>query len=456
MVERLQLFQRVCEGVQHAHQKAVLHRDLKPGNVLVADVDGTPLPKIIDFGVAKATTQKLTEKTMYTAMGQLIGTPEYMSPEQAELTGEDVDTRTDVYSLGVILYELLVGALPFESTELRKAGFEGIRKMIREEDPPRPSTKLSTLGEKTTEIAAHRRSGPKRLSSQLKGDLDWIVMRCLEKDRNRRYGSPQELGQDIGRHLNYEPVQAGPPSAGYKARKFVRRNRLAVGIGAAAMIVLVGFTAMTVIQSSRIAAERDRANQEAEASERVSSFLAQMFADVDPYRMGSSIFDSLTLRARESRNAARGPSDGPDEPVEELRALLLTVNRSDLARDLLDEEILNPDGQSRTGRHFACTGSAGRIREPALFGRRSPSPRPGERSSGHGGVTLSTGSDAALPVALRGNVCRVRGVSRDSGIPIGNGAPPDAFRPQGVRGRPRPSGQTGEGGLARHTGPLDS
>jgi non-specific serine/threonine protein kinase/serine/threonine-protein kinase len=181
LVERLQLFQRVCEGVQHAHQKAVLHRDLKPGNILVADVDGTPQPKIIDFGVAKATTQKLTEKTMYTAMGQLIGTPEYMSPEQAELTGEDVDTRTDVYSLGVILYELLVGALPFESKELREAGFEGIRKIIREQAPPRPSTRISTLGEKTTAIAAQRRSGPKRLSSHLKGELDWIVMRSLEK-----------------------------------------------------------------------------------------------------------------------------------------------------------------------------------------------------------------------------------------------------------------------------------
>ena len=147
-MERLRLFQQVCEGVQHAHQKAVLHRDLKPSNVLVTDVDGKPHPKIIDFGVAKATTQRLTEQTMYTALGQMIGTPEYMSPEQAELTGEDVDTRTDVYSLGVILYELLAGALPFEPQELRaKAGFEGLRKLIREQDPPRPSTRVSTMGE---------------------------------------------------------------------------------------------------------------------------------------------------------------------------------------------------------------------------------------------------------------------------------------------------------------------
>jgi non-specific serine/threonine protein kinase/serine/threonine-protein kinase len=339
MVERLQLFQRVCEGVQHAHQKAVLHRDLKPGNILVADVDGKPLPKIIDFGVAKATTQKLTEKTMYTALGQLIGTPEYMSPEQAELTGEDVDTRTDVYSLGVILYELLVGALPFEPKELRKAGFEGIRKMIREEDPPRPSTRLSTLGEKTTQVAQQRATGPKRLSSQLKGDLDWIVMRCLEKDRNRRYGSPQELGQDVRRHLNYEPVLAGPPSAGYRARKFVRRNRLGVGISAVAAVVLAGFTAMTMVQSSRIAAERDRANQEAEASERVSEFMAEMLADVDPERFGNAIHDDLRERVAQSLQE-RGTDDREAE-LQQFDRAIERVNLADFAREILDTEMLN-------------------------------------------------------------------------------------------------------------------
>jgi non-specific serine/threonine protein kinase/serine/threonine-protein kinase len=326
-VQRLELFQRVCEGVQHAHQKAVLHRDLKPSNILVADVDEKPLPKIIDFGVAKATTQKLTERTMYTAMGQLIGTPEYMSPEQAELTGEDVDTRTDVYSLGVVLYELMVGALPFEPRELRKAGFEGIRKMIREQDPPRPSTKLSTLGEQTTQIAQCRATGPKRLSSQLKGDLDWIVMRCLEKDRNRRYGSPQELGQDVRRHLEHEPVLAGPPSPAYRAKKFVRRNRLGVSVAAAALIVLVAFTAMTVVQSRRIATERDRANQEAEASERVSAFLAEMIGDINPHRLGNTLFKRLRTRVAE-------------EQRDEIDRFLFGVNRADVASHLLREEIL--------------------------------------------------------------------------------------------------------------------
>jgi serine/threonine protein kinase/tetratricopeptide (TPR) repeat protein len=314
--ERLELFQRVCEGVQHAHQKAVIHRDLKPSNILVADVDGKPQPRIIDFGVAKATTQKLTEKTMYTAMGQLIGTPEYMSPEQANLTVEDIDTRSDVYSLGVILYELLAGALPFEPTELRKAGFEGILRLLREKDPPRPSTKVSSLGERTTEVAANRRTEPRRLVSQLRGDLDWIVMRSLEKDRNRRYASPQELAQDIGRHLQHEPVLAGPPSPIYRARKFLRRHRgnaifagsvivllmvlgaifAAFGFMTVLVVVLVAFgITMSVMfgaqraERMRADRERDRAVREAETTAQVTATLEEMLASVDPTKSGRDV-----------------------------------------------------------------------------------------------------------------------------------------------------------------------
>ena len=257
--ERLDLFMQVCEGVQHAHQKAIIHRDLKPSNVLVSEQDGKRLPKIIDFGVAKATAQKLTEKTMFTELGVLIGTPEYMSPEQAELTGEDVDTRTDVYSLGVILYELLVGALPFDSKDLRSGGYEGIRKKIREEEPHKPSKRLSTLGDKSTESATCRRVDLPTLQRQLRGDLDWITMRALEKDRSRRYGSPMEFAADIERYLKHEPVLASPPSAIYRTRKFVRRHRAGVAVVATGLLVLVAFAATMTVQARRIALERDRA-----------------------------------------------------------------------------------------------------------------------------------------------------------------------------------------------------
>jgi non-specific serine/threonine protein kinase/serine/threonine-protein kinase len=210
--ERLKLFMQVCEGVQHAHQKAIIHRDLKPSNVLVSIQDGKAVPKIIDFGVAKATAQRLTEKTVFTQLGVLIGTPEYMSPEQAEMTEQDVDTRTDVYSLGVMLYELLVGALPFDPKELRSGGYDGIRRKIREEDPPRPSTRLSTLGDRSAESAKCRQVDLPSLQRQLRGDLDWITMKALEKDRTRRYGSPMELAADVERHLEHRPVLASPPS----------------------------------------------------------------------------------------------------------------------------------------------------------------------------------------------------------------------------------------------------
>ncbi len=228
--ERLELFSHVCEGVQHAHQKAIIHRDLKPSNILVAIQDAVPVPKIIDFGVAKATAQSLTERTMYTELGMLIGTPEYMSPEQAEMSGQNVDTRTDVYSLGAILYELLVGALPFDPKELRRAGFDEIRRKIREQDPPKPSTKVSTMGEDSTTQAHNRRMERPALIRQLKGDLDWITMKALEKDRTRRYGSPAELAADIDRYLHHQPIVARPPSTVYKAKKFVRRHRVGVGV----------------------------------------------------------------------------------------------------------------------------------------------------------------------------------------------------------------------------------
>jgi non-specific serine/threonine protein kinase/serine/threonine-protein kinase len=210
--DRLRLFLHVCEAVQHAHQKGIIHRDIKPSNILVTIEDQEAVPKVIDFGVARAVSQPLTDRTFHTEQGQLIGTPEYMSPEQVDLSNQDVDTRTDVYSLGVVLYELVAGVLPFDPQTLREHGIDGARKVICEEEPQTPSTKLSrTSVEESTESAQRRRTDPRQLQRKLRGDLDWITLKSMEKDRTRRYASAGELATDIQRHLNYEPVMAGRP-----------------------------------------------------------------------------------------------------------------------------------------------------------------------------------------------------------------------------------------------------
>jgi WD40 repeat protein/serine/threonine protein kinase len=250
--ERLELFIPICHAVQHAHQKGIIHRDLKPSNVLVTLFDGKPVPKVIDFGIAKATNQQLTQQTLYTQTGSLIGTPEYMSPEQAQTSGLDVDTRTDVYSLGVILYELLTGALPFDPDTLHKAGPDGMAKMIREEEPEKPSTKLAVLHKTPTPrpnapsavaLARLRRSDWRTLQRELRGDLDWIVLKAMEKDRTRRYETASALAADIDRHLRDEPISAGPPSTFYKVVKFARRNRgWFAAASSVAIALIVGFT----------------------------------------------------------------------------------------------------------------------------------------------------------------------------------------------------------------------
>jgi len=273
---RLELFTEVCAGVQHAHQKGIIHRDLKPSNVLVTLEDGRPAPKIIDFGVAKATAQPLTERTLFTELGQWIGTPEYMSPEQAEMSSLDIDTRTDVYSLGVLLYELLVGARPFDMKALRAAGFDEMRRRIREDDPTRPSTKVSDLGDDSSIAAQNRQADVGTLVQQLRGDLDWITMKALDKDRTRRYDSPSEFAADIRRHLADEPVVACPPSVPYKLRKFVRRNRVAVvsaSLVAGALLLGLMMTAMAL----------HRAQNEAQRATQVADFLQEIFEDFNPY-----------------------------------------------------------------------------------------------------------------------------------------------------------------------------
>jgi tetratricopeptide (TPR) repeat protein len=241
--QRLELFVPVCQAVQHAHQKGIIHRDLKPSNVLVASYDGVPVPKIIDFGVAKATGAKLTDRTLFTEFGAIIGTLEYMSPEQAELNQLDIDTRSDIYSLGVLLYELLTGTTPLDRKRLKESSLFETLRQIREEEPPRPSTRLDTTVDLPL-IAANRGLEPKKLSGLVRGELDWIVMKCLDKDRNRRYQTANALARDIERYLHDEPVEACPPSLGYALRKFTRRQRTPL---ATAVVLVLGLVVSTVL-----------------------------------------------------------------------------------------------------------------------------------------------------------------------------------------------------------------
>ena len=225
---RLGLFTQACNAVQHAHQKGIIHRDIKPSNVMITLHDGKPVVKVIDFGIAKAINAELTTRTLFTQHHQMLGTPAYMSPEQAEMSGLDIDTRTDIYSLGVLLYELLTGTTPFTTDELLRKGFAEMMRIIREDEPQKPSTRLSSLGEVATRTAAQRHVDPRRLGTLVRGDLDWIVMKCLDKDRSRRYDTANGLADDVGRYLEDQPITAGPPSASYRIRKFVKRNRTGV------------------------------------------------------------------------------------------------------------------------------------------------------------------------------------------------------------------------------------
>jgi WD40 repeat protein/serine/threonine protein kinase len=260
--QRLELFVVVCNAVQHAHQKGVIHRDLKPGNVLVTLHDERPVPKVIDFGIAKATGEALTDRTLFTHYAQMLGTPLYMSPEQAQISGLDVDTRSDVYSLGVMLYELLTGLTPFDRRRLGSAAHDEMRRIIREEEPPRPSTRLSTAGEALTSISARRHTEPKKLSQLMRGELDWIVMKSLEKDRSRRYETANLFAADVQRYLNDEPVQACPPSTWYRARKFARRNRAALAT-AAVLAVAVVVAVVTLATSTYVIAREKTATEDA-------------------------------------------------------------------------------------------------------------------------------------------------------------------------------------------------
>ena len=272
--QRLELFIEICRAVQHAHQKGVIHRDLKPSNIMVAEVEGTPAPKIIDFGIAKATGEATEDREMKTEIGQMIGTPEYMSPEQADLTALDIDTRTDIYSLGVVFYRLLTGRLPFESETLRQGGLVEMQRIIREQSPRTPSTKITTLDDRE-KIAGLRRTDPGSLKRQLKGDLDCIVMKALEKDRARRYETANAFALDIERHLNNEPILARPASAAYLSRKFVERHRFGVAFATLMTLALIAGIVGT-------ATGLLRARDEARKATAINFFLRDMLSSVDP------------------------------------------------------------------------------------------------------------------------------------------------------------------------------
>jgi WD40 repeat protein len=264
---RLELFMQVCSAVQHAHQKGIIHRDLKPSNVLVAMYDSNPVPKVIDFGIAKATGQPLTERTLFTGFGAVVGTPEYMSPEQAELNQLDVDTRSDIYSLGVLMYELLTGSTPLEHNRFKAAALLEMLRVVREEEPPKPSTRLST-SEQLPSIAACRGLEPKKLSVLVYGELDWIVMKSLEKDRTRRYETANGLARDVQRYLDDETVQACPPSAAYRLRKFTRKHRLAFTVAAAFLLLLIAASVVSTWQAVRATIAEATASRARELAER--------------------------------------------------------------------------------------------------------------------------------------------------------------------------------------------
>jgi serine/threonine protein kinase len=334
--ERLKLFLQLCDGVQHAHQKAVIHRDLKPANVLVFDADGKATPRIIDFGLAKALTPLASGETMFTQVGSFLGTPGYMSPEQADPGVLDVDTRTDVYSLGVILYELLTGALPFGPKPARKVPLSELLRQLREDDPALPSTqvgkKATTEREVAMALAESRQTEPKRLVTQLRGDLDWITLKALEKDRSRRYGTASELASDIQRYLNSEPVLARPASVGYRLRKYVRRHRAGVAAAFIVIALLISSTVLELVQLQQTRRERDRATRERDRATRVTDFMTNMFNVADPSESRGNNITAREILDKGSKEVESGLANDPEIQAQMMNVMGVVYDKLGLYR----------------------------------------------------------------------------------------------------------------------------